>query len=226
MPINPMAITLRSKKLGVLLRDARLANRKTQEECAEALGISKERFEQFELGEESPSLPELEVIAFYLEVPLDHFWGNQAISEAEPPISQINLDKLLGLRQRIIGAKLRQMRTSAGIGLDELAEQTGLVKEQLEAYELGERQLPLPELEAVATALELPLKDFQDQQGPIGDWIRQQYISQHLMEMPADLQTFISRPVNRPYIELAQRLSEMSVDRLRAVAEGLLEITL
>jgi hypothetical protein len=44
--------------------------------------------------------------------------------------------------------------------------------------------------------------------------------------MPVDLQTFVSKPINRPYLELAQRLSEMSVDKLRSVAEGLLEITL
>lgn len=226
MPINPLAITLRAKKLGVLLRDARLANRKTTEECAQALGIPTESFERYEMGEASPSLPELEILAYYLEVPLDHFWGDQAISEADPPLSQLNLEHLRGLRQRIIGAKLRKMRTDNGMGEAELAELTGMTKEQLNAYELGEQSIPLPELEALATALELPLKDFQDQQGPIGDWIRQQYVAQHLMELPAELQAFISRPVNRPYIELAQRLSEMSVDRLRAVAEGLLEITL
>ena len=45
------------------------------------------------------------------------------------------------------------------------------------------------------------------------------------LEMPLDLQVFVSKPINRPYLELAIRLSEMSVDRLRAVAEGLLEIT-
>lgn len=226
MPINPMAISLRAKKLGVLIRDARMANRKTLQECAEALSISSERFEQYEMGEESPSLPELEILAFYLEVPLDHFWGDQAISETDPRLSQLDLDQLLGLRQRIIGARLRKLRTEAGIEDQELAELAGMTKDQLAAYELGEQSIPLPELEALATALEQPLKDFQDTQGAIGDWVRQQYVAKHLMELPVELQTFISRPVNRPYIELAQRLSEMEVDRLRAVAEGLLEITL
>lgn len=226
MPINPMAISLRAKKLGVLIRDARMANRKTLQECAEALGISSERFEQYEMGEESPSLPELEILAFYLEVPLDHFWGDRAISETDPRLSQLDLDQLLGLRQRIIGARLRKLRMEAGIDERELAELASMTKAQLDAYELGEQSIPLPELEALATALEQPLKDFQDQQGPIGDWVRQQYVAKHLMELPVELQAFISRPVNRPYIELAQRLSEMEVDRLRAVAEGLLEITL
>ena len=45
-------------------------------------------------------------------------------------------------------------------------------------------------------------------------------------DLPLEMQAFISKPINMPYLELAQRLSEMSVDRLRGVAEGLLEITL
>jgi hypothetical protein len=46
------------------------------------------------------------------------------------------------------------------------------------------------------------------------------------LELPDDLQAFLTQPVNRPYLELAVRLSEMSRDKLRSVAEGLLDITL
>ena len=34
------------------------------------------------------------------------------------------------------------------------------------------------------------------------------------------------KPVNLPYLEIAQRLSGLSVEKLRAMAEGLLDITL
>jgi hypothetical protein len=49
---------------------------------------------------------------------------------------------------------------------------------------------------------------------------------QNFAELSPELQDFLSKPINRPYLELAQRLSEMDVEKLRAVAEGLLEITL
>jgi hypothetical protein len=49
---------------------------------------------------------------------------------------------------------------------------------------------------------------------------------QHFDDLPPDLQDFISKPINRPFLEIAQRLSGLSVEKLRAVAEGLLEITL
>jgi hypothetical protein len=45
------------------------------------------------------------------------------------------------------------------------------------------------------------------------------------LDLPAPLQDFVCKPVNRPYVELALKLSELSVERLRAIAEGLLEIT-
>jgi hypothetical protein len=45
------------------------------------------------------------------------------------------------------------------------------------------------------------------------------------LELSPELQAFVSKPINRPYLELAQRLSEMSVDKLRSVGEGNLEVT-
>jgi hypothetical protein len=44
--------------------------------------------------------------------------------------------------------------------------------------------------------------------------------------MPVEMQEFITKPINRPYIEVAMKLSSLSADELRAIAEGLLEITI
>jgi hypothetical protein len=69
------------------------------------------------------------------------------------------------------------------------------------------------------------VKDFFDQHGMVGVWANEQRNVQSYLALSPELQTFVSKPVNRPYLVLAQRLSEMSVEKLRAVAEGLLEIT-
>jgi hypothetical protein len=53
-----------------------------------------------------------------------------------------------------------------------------------------------------------------------------QGLVEKFLELPDELQVFLTQPVNRPYLELAVRLSEMSRDKLRSVAEGLLDITL
>jgi hypothetical protein len=49
---------------------------------------------------------------------------------------------------------------------------------------------------------------------------------QQFLEMPTELREFVALPVNRPYLELAMKLSTMSRDKLRSVAEDLLDITL
>jgi transcriptional regulator with XRE-family HTH domain len=126
----------------------------------------------------------------------------------------------------MIGAQLRQARFDAGLSLEDLAKKSGLEIDLLTMYEIGEQPIPLPQLESLANALNRPLKDFQDNRGPIGSWLKQQRVLQNFAELTPELQDFLSKPINRPYLELAQRLSEMNVEKLRAVAEGLLEITL
>ena len=69
MDNRPIAIAIRSKKLGVLIQSARNSSDYTLEECAEAIGVTSQELESFESGEVSPSLPEMEALAFYLQVP-------------------------------------------------------------------------------------------------------------------------------------------------------------
>jgi hypothetical protein len=49
---------------------------------------------------------------------------------------------------------------------------------------------------------------------------------QDFLQLPPDLQEFVCKPINRPYLDLAIKLSGMSTDKLRGVAEDLLDITL
>jgi transcriptional regulator with XRE-family HTH domain len=224
---NQKAIEIRRKKLAVLLMDARMAAGRTKNECAEALGITGAAYGAYENGRRSPSLPELEVLAFVLDVPLSHFWGSTSLSENGGSGEQVTkLQKVLALRQRIVGAQVRQAREAAEMSVTELTRRTGISSARLKKYETGDKAIPLPELESIAHALGRALSEFQDTHGPVGDWLREQTAIQQLLEMPAELQDFVCRPYNRPYLEIAQRLSNMDVNRLRAVAEGLLDITL
>ncbi|HSO26742.1 MAG TPA: helix-turn-helix transcriptional regulator [Anaerolineales bacterium] len=224
--VKPLAKTIRAKKLGVLIRDARVSTGKSVAECAQALGISTEAFEAYELGDQSPSLPELEVLAYTLEVPLAHFWGDSALSAGDAYKRALNVNRVVGLRQRKIGALLRQARLQADLSLEEASARCEMTPEALEAFELGDAPISLPNLEALLALLDRPMREFQDHHGPVGEWIERQRALEDFMELPADLRAFVAKPINRPYIELALRLSEMDVNRLRSVAEGLLEITL
>jgi len=226
MHTRPMAITIRSKKLGVLLKAARLTSGKSVEDCARAINASTEAYEAYESGDDSPSLPELEALAYFLKMPLEYFWGRDVSTPEKADGSSFDTERLMAIRQRMIGVQIRQARFESGDSLESMAEKSGLEIEQLAMYELGEQPIPLPELESLANVLNRPIKEFQDNRGPVGTWIRQQRALQNFAELTPELQEFLGKPVNRPYLELAQRLSEMDVDKLRAVAEGLLEITL
>ncbi len=217
---------IRTKKLGVLIRDARLASRKSIRECAEAIGVSPATFSSYERGRKAPSLPELEILSYFLDLPLEHFWDKNAISDDPPPTESIDLERLKALRQRMIGALLRQERENAGLSMRALSQQAGIPARRLRSYELGERPIPLPELEALLIVLDSRVETFFDRSGPIGQWLARQRAIQAFLELPPELQEFIGQPVNRPYLELARHLSDLSVEKLRSVAEGLLDITL
>jgi len=219
-------ITIRTKKLGLLIHDARLAERRSVEDCAAAMGITPALFRAYEEGSQSPSLPELEFLVFHLKLPITRFWGKEVMSGAPSPAETLDLVQLGGLRQRMIGAMLRQQRNTANVPLNNLAQETGISAARLTSYELGEAPIPVPELEALLKLLNGRIEDLFDKNGPVGQWMSSQRAMEKFLELPEEMQAFICLAVNRPYLELAMKLSEMSKDRLRAVAEGLLDITL
>jgi transcriptional regulator with XRE-family HTH domain len=219
-------IAIRSRKLGLLIRDARLATRKTVNECAAAISVTPGDFRAYEEGTRAPSLPEVEALAYYFALPLRHFWSTDLISDNPARTLSIPLGALADVRQRILGILLQQKRQEASLSIRALSEQTGIPQGRIGSYEEGEKPIPLPELEAFTQALGARLEDFFDQAGPVGGWLSQQRAVHEFLQLPPELQDFACQPVNRPYLDLARRLSQMSTERLRSVAEGLLDITL
>lgn len=219
-------ITIREKKLGLLIRDARMAERRSIKECADAIGVKTGVFRAYEEGRRAPSLPELEALVFFLKIPISQFWGNETVSDAPAPLTYEDITRLIALRQRMIGALIRQERTNANMSIRNLSAETGISQPRLKAYELGERTVSVPELESILAAMGSRIEVFFDQNGPVGEWMIGQLAMQKFMNLPKELQDFVCQPVNRPYLELAMKLSSMPRDKLRSVAEGLLDITL
>lgn len=224
--MNNAQITIREKKLGLLIRDARMAERRSIKECADAIGIKPGLFRAYEEGRRAPSLPELETLVYFLKLPISHFWGNETKSDASSVIETVDMTRLIALRQRMIGALLRQERTNANISIRHISTETGISQSKLKSYELGERAITVPELESILAAMGSRIDTFFDQSGPVGQWLNSQRALQKFLDLSAEMQNFVCQPVNRPYIELAMKLSDLSREKLRSVAEGLLDITL
>lgn len=218
-------LALRNRIIGLLLRDAREQAEKTKRDCAVALGVSTGTITAYEEGRKSISLPELEVLSYVLDVPVSHFWKKRDPEDLQPD-EEPPLQEVLALRHRIVGALLRQARLSADISRKELAELLGCSVGRITSYEFGRLPIPLAELELMAQKVRLPLEHFLDEQeGPVGEWNRQQETFRQFCELPREMQEFVARPVNVKYLEVAIKLSRMPVGGLRAIAEGLLEIT-
>jgi transcriptional regulator with XRE-family HTH domain len=225
--VSPVSQKIRAKKLGVLMQDARKKVGLSIEDCAARIGLDHQQLEAFEAGTESPSLPQLEVFAYNLNIPLDHFWGDKSYADQRDPVVDPGVyTRLFTLRTRIIGVILRKTRIEMEISSQELADAVEITPALLGSYEKGEHEIPLPQLEAMAAYLGLPLMHFMDKDGFLGKWSAGQRFVQQFKDLSPELQAFVIQPVNEPYLEIARRLSEMSVEKLRALAEGLLDITL
>ena len=222
---NQMLIQLRTRKLGILLYDARTAARRTPQECAEEVGMPLEQYQAYEKGEKSPSLPELEHLAFFLDVPLEHFWGAESLSARRKAENIQQREQFRKIRNRVIGASLRMARTRLNFSTYETSLATSIPEDQLARYESGEQGIPLPELEVISKTLESRVEDLIDQKGPVGKWRQEKTEIDAFLQLPPELRDFLCHPVNQPYLSLARRLSELSVEKLRSIAEALLEIT-
>jgi len=217
-------LTLRNRIIGLLLHDARERAGKTKRECAAALGVPVSTITAYEEGRRPISLPELEVLAYMLDTWAAHFWEHDP--ELAPDESSVPLQEVLALRHRIVGGLLRQARLEADVSQKELAQALGCSTRRLSAYEYGESPIPLPELELLAQYLHLPLEYFLDkQEGLVGEWHRQQETWRRFRRLPREVREFVSQPINVKYLEVAMKLSQMPAGALRAIAEGLLDIT-
>ncbi|MFL7793543.1 MAG: helix-turn-helix domain-containing protein [Anaerolineae bacterium] len=217
-------LALRNRIIGLLLRDAREQADKTKRECARALGVSTGTITAYEEGRKPISLPELEVLSYVLDIPVSHFWKREmdVTAEQEPP----PLEEVLALRHRIVGALLRQARLEADISQKEVAEMLDCSSSRVSSYEFGKHPISLAELEMLAQYLRIPLEHFLDEQeGPVGEWNRQQEAFEYFCELPREIQDFVAKPVNIKYLEVAMKLAQMPAGGLRAIAEGLLDIT-
>jgi transcriptional regulator with XRE-family HTH domain len=219
-------LIIKNRMLGLLLKDARSHAGQTVEEVSTLLGIPESQIQAFEAGQSAPSLPELELLAFAYNVPIGQFWGAETLRrQAEKRVQPEKISEVLMLRSRILGLRLRQLRDERGITLAQAAEQSGISSDHIQAAENGSISLPLYELEAVANVLRVNLNDLYDPHGEVGSWLKAQDDFEEFARLSPELRAFVLKPINRSYLELAMKLSDMETDRLRDIAASILEIT-
>jgi len=212
----------RAKMLGGLIEKAREHFGRTKKECAAVLGVKPAEYSKIESGTYPVSLPQLEALALFLNIPMGYFWGSEPLkTEAD-----IDFANLITLRHRVIGVLLSQQRLRNRQSLDDLANALDIDEALLKSYEMGEEPIPYLHLEQICRELDVSISYFLDDvNGPLGRHEAKQKLERQFQRMDPEMQAFLINPVNVSYLDTAKKLSEMDVDKLRTVAESLLEIT-
>ncbi len=155
------AIAIRNKIVGILVRRARLRAGKSQRECAEFLGTSPHTFAKYEQGQ-GISLPHLEGLAYFLEVPLITLWDENQTLPAEEADDPVPMASMIKLRTKMLAVQFRQCRQAAGLNRQQMADLLGCSAYRISQYEAGRREIPLAELEMAAEQCGQSLADLCD----------------------------------------------------------------
>ena len=221
---HEQSYTLRGRMLGVLLRDARVNASRSLEDVAGYLHIGAVEIEGWEWGESSPSLPQLELLAYFFDVPVSHFWGLKTLgSERAKPVSA--QEEFVILRTRMIGALLRQSREEIKWSVEDLAARTAISAQELHDYEVGEAPIPMHELAVLANAVNKTMGYFLETASQIGDLLSMREKWKHFNTLPEEIREFAANPQNIGFIEIALHFSQMNSEVLRRIAVSMLDIT-
>lgn len=216
---------IRGKMLGVLIQDARMNAARTIEDCARLLTVQPELIEAWEFGEAVPDLPQLELLAYYLDVPVSHFWSlNTLDNNRKDAVSAQH--EYMQLRQRMIGAMLRQAREDVQLSLEEIAESSNIPVETLQQYEVGEVGIPMHEMSMLSHLVKRNMGYFLETSSFVGEMLKLREDMQAFSELDDDVREFAANPLNVAFIRIAMSFSKLPASELRKAAEGLLEIAM
>lgn len=224
---DPTALDVRSKMIGILLRAARLKAGKTMKESAEWLACSPHMLSQYEYGRRAISLPELELLASLYNLPVDRLWREDS-TVLEDEGGKPAAGKIITLRQKVIGVLVRQARREAGKTQRQCADALGVSTDTISKYEYGKKPIPFPQLEALASYLDLPLSELLDRELPTSRIVISTKAGELMSpedawdRLPPRLQDFIRNPESWLYLEIALGLYELPHESLQRLAEAML----
>ena len=247
---NPDADRIKRKMLGIRMRNARVQIGLGLETSAQHLNLSPETLSAYEVGAGETSLPELEAMAQLYQVPVSYFWSNGLVKE---PNIKANVGQRIPIRQKIIGVQIRQIREEVGQTRAALANVLGCSEETVAEYELGKQAIPFSQIEILAASYDVPLSRFLEavEEEPVQPAVVPATETKELdapaqaqaqsvlaidqtplppsmawlSDAPEDVLEFLSDPSSLLYLRLSMRLHGLSTETLRALAEGILDIT-
>jgi len=225
--------TLKMKKMGMKLAMARQNSGYSLTDLSSETGIDSDVLTAFEQGASNPSLPQLENLATTYNRSIDEFITDKPLEMKKKSFDTIVLVRREKLHDRMIGLQIKKHRLDQHISIETLAQSCGITPSEMEAFETGLSSIPFLVLVALCHDLGISYEMFTSPKPALQteskqvEELQQQALS-HIpaSDLPEDLLEFVNKPVNLPFVELAQKMSEMDAKKLRQIAESILEITL
>ena len=212
------ARSVRGRILGVLIRKWRIQADRTPTECATFMRAAPQQIDAWEYGDSVPCWPQLELLSLY-------FNGRSADTRdlALASDDAARTEYLL-LRQRLIGALLRAAREALGWSIEELGGRIGLDADLVKRFELGEEEIPVSDLAALAQSLKRDLAYFTAlPQAPPHARLRKS-TGEMSPESKTELRQFATQSENRAFIKLAMAFKQIKPDDLHRIADALFAI--
>jgi transcriptional regulator with XRE-family HTH domain len=222
--MNDQLLSIKAKKLGVTLSALRKSKGISLEALCQWTDIPQEEMEKIERGESTLSLPEIELIAIKLGLSINDLLLGELADQKDKSSKAVN-EQFTILRDRMIALVLRKTRIEQNMTLEEIAQKSGINVTQMADYESGDISIPWPVLDCICTAYKIPVTTLLAQTSAPEVLSPDSKSSIPAVSIPDGMSDFIQNPANRPYLDLAKRLSELDAAKLRSIAEGLLEIT-
>jgi transcriptional regulator with XRE-family HTH domain len=155
------ANNISSNSIGQRLGTLRKIMKRSLRDCAGILDIPIETYLQIENGEESISLPQIEILSLFLGVPAVLILKDMDLQNHNVQyLTKQKRATFMTIRDKMIRSQLLGLRENSGKSLENLSEETGIETAILAAYETETTPIPADHLAAIAAAFEQPFSHF------------------------------------------------------------------
>ena len=207
-------------KLAEGLKKAREFRGITGKDCCSLLGIPTNRLQNYENGKFIPSLAELEALSYIYSVPLAALFDPEEYPEIFKVPDADQLQQLLEIRKRIISTTLQIAFLKTGKTLKEISKIAGLSVAKCKRFLDGEKDIPMDDLQRVASGLEVDLNTLMDSESQIGQWQEFQKKKIAFAKLPDTAVAFLTQKENWPYMEVVEKMKQLEPQKLETLADS------
>ncbi len=146
------------EKIVERIKQIRKLKNRSLHDCAKVLNIPKERYHHFEEGNGVLSLPELELLAIFLEVPMQSLFQDSDLElDQAALLSEEKMPVYKNLRDKMIRTKLNLEMENKGISVENLNDKTGIAMQTLKSYQENGESIPFDHLTRITELLGIPI---------------------------------------------------------------------